>query len=106
MDIERRVPWREVEPLPDLNGTIEPLLKTVSILRDAWEDALCGASPEDVLAVRERRLRHHAIETGIIERLSVTTIRRLQTETLQVLQPWSGRPGPRALKQAVLTSPR
>ncbi len=77
MDIERRVPWREVEPLPDLNGTIEPLLKTVSILRDAWEDALCGASPEDVLAVRERRLRHHAIETGIIERLSVTTIRRL-----------------------------
>ncbi len=31
---------------------------------------------------------------------------RILTETLQVLQPWSGRPGPRALKQAVLTSPR
>jgi len=69
MDGERRVPWREVEPLPDLNGTLEPMLKTVSALRDAWEDALRVASPEDVLAARERRLRRHAIETGIIERL-------------------------------------
>jgi Fic family protein len=69
MDDERHVPWREVEPLPDLNGSLEPLLKTVSALRDAWADALRSASAEDVAAARERRLRRHAIETGIIERL-------------------------------------
>lgn len=69
MDDERRIPWREVKPLQDLNGTVEPLLKTVSALRAAWEDALHDASPEDVAAARERRLRRHAIETGIIERL-------------------------------------
>ena len=69
MDIERRVPWREVGPLPDLNGTIELLLKTVSTLRDAWEDALRDASAEEVIAARKRRLRRHAIETGVIERL-------------------------------------
>ncbi len=69
MDEERRIPWREVEPLPHVNGAIEPLLKTVSTLHDAWEDALLGASAEEVVAARERRLRRHAIETGIIERL-------------------------------------
>lgn len=31
---------------------------------------------------------------------------RILAETVQVLKPWSSRPGPRALKQAVLTSPR
>jgi hypothetical protein len=69
MDLEGRIPWREVEPLPHTNGTLEPLLKTVSTLHDAWEDALLGASAEEVAAARERRLRRHAIETGIIERL-------------------------------------
>jgi prophage maintenance system killer protein len=69
MDVEGRVPWREVEPLPNTNGTLEPLLKTVTTLHDAWEDALLSASVEEVVAARERRLRRHAIETGIIERL-------------------------------------
>jgi hypothetical protein len=69
MEDERRIPWREVEPLQKVNGTLEPLLKTVSALRAAWEDALRSASPEEVTAARERRLRRHAIETGIIERL-------------------------------------
>jgi Fic family protein len=69
MDNERRIPWREVEGLPDTNGTLEPLLKTVSALRDAWADALSFASAQEVTAARERRLRRHAIETGIIERL-------------------------------------
>ena len=30
---------------------------------------------------------------------------RVLAETVQVLKPWSGRPGPRALKQALLTNP-
>ena len=31
---------------------------------------------------------------------------RILTETVQILKPWSGRPGPRALRQAVLTNSR
>jgi len=31
---------------------------------------------------------------------------RILSETAQALKPWSGRPGPRALRQAVLTNPR
>jgi Fic family protein len=68
MDGER-IPWREVEPPPDVNGSLSQMLKTVDSLRSAWEEALQDASPEEQAEAQERRLRRHAIETGIIERL-------------------------------------
>jgi hypothetical protein len=69
MNDERRVPWREVTPVPDVNGTLAPLLKTVDSLRGAWEEWLKDATPEERGEAQQRRLRRHAIETGIIERL-------------------------------------
>src|SRR6266851_9402010 len=69
MNDERRVPWREIEPLPVVNGTLAPLLKTVDSLRSAWQEALAYASAEERADAQVRRLRRHAIETGIIERL-------------------------------------
>jgi Fic family protein len=61
--------WREVEPLPALNGSVEPVLATVDSLRTAWEGAVSRMSPEEFNEARQRNLRSHAIETGIIERL-------------------------------------
>src|SRR5258707_6021161 len=61
--------WRPIAPLPYINGALEPLLKTVDSLRSAWEDALQYYSPEELTEARNRRLRRHAVETGIIERL-------------------------------------
>jgi Fic family protein len=64
-----RIPWREVEPLPKINGAVEPVLATVDALRSAWEEALGRTSPDEFAEARQRSLRRHAIETGIIERL-------------------------------------
>ncbi len=64
-----RVRWRPITPLPQVNGTLEPILKTVDSLRSVWEDALQYYSPEELIEARNRRLRRHAVETGIIERL-------------------------------------
>lgn len=61
--------WQPIAPVPRVNGAIEPLLKTVDSLRSAWEDALQYYSPEELTEARNRRLRRHAVETGIIERL-------------------------------------
>jgi hypothetical protein len=66
---DQRVKWRPIAPLPHVNGTLEPLLKTVDSLRSAWEDALQYYSAEELTEARNRRLRRHAVETGIIERL-------------------------------------
>jgi hypothetical protein len=66
---DQRVPWHEIAPLPEVNGTLEPLIKTVDSLRSAWEDALQYYSTEELTEARNRRLRRHAVETGIIERL-------------------------------------
>src|ERR1022692_1641749 len=66
---EERIQWREVEPPPDINGSLGQMLKTVDSLRSAWEEALQDASPEEQAEAQQRRLRRHAIETGIIERL-------------------------------------
>jgi Fic family protein len=66
---DRRTPWRHIAPLPRLNGALEPMLNTVDSLRDAWGDALQYATPEELLEAQRRRLRRHAVETGIIERL-------------------------------------
>lgn len=68
MDIERQG-WRPVSPVPQVNGTLEPILKIADSLRVAWEDALASSSEEERAEARNRRLRRHAVETGIIERL-------------------------------------
>lgn len=62
-------PWREVEPLPKLNGAVSPVLLTVDSLRTAWERSVDQAPPAEFAEARQRSLRRHAIETGIIERL-------------------------------------
>jgi Fic family protein len=64
-----RLQWQPIAALPHLNGTLAPLLATVDTLRSAWEDALEDYSPEELAETRNRRLRRHAVETGIIERL-------------------------------------
>lgn len=61
--------WREVEPLPDVNGDTRNLLATVDTLRVAWEEHLNQVSREEFEETRRRTLRRHAIETGIIEQL-------------------------------------
>lgn len=63
------LPWRSVEPLPELNGDVASLLATIDDLRRVWDEALRLAAPEEVEEARKRSLRRHAIETGIIERL-------------------------------------
>ncbi|GAA2964063.1 Fic family protein [Microbacterium schleiferi] len=61
---------REVEPIPqDLTPETEASLRRVDALRIAWETSMANASREDLEARRDRSLRRHAIETGIIERL-------------------------------------
>lgn len=45
------------------------MLKTADSLRAAWEEALQYSSEEERAEARNRRLRRHAVETGIIERL-------------------------------------
>lgn len=63
------IPWGEVDPLPEVNGAVEPVLATVDALRTAWDNSLRRVSPEEFAEARRRSLRRHAIETGIIERL-------------------------------------
>jgi hypothetical protein len=41
---EQRVPWRFDNPLPQVNGSVEPLLRTVDSLRSAWADAMSTES--------------------------------------------------------------
>ncbi|KLL12828.1 hypothetical protein BL254_07600 [Protofrankia sp. BMG5.30] len=63
------IPWREVRPVPTVNGDLAQALATVDALQRAWQEAVATASHEDFTAARYRSLRRHAIETGIIERL-------------------------------------
>ncbi len=62
-------PWREVTPIERLNGEVEAHLDRVDTLRKAWEDAMRRGTREEFDSARQRSLRRHAIETGIIERL-------------------------------------
>lgn len=62
-------PWEEVEPLPPVNGDLESVLASVDTLRSAWIDALERPTPHELTEARQRSLRRHAIETGVIERL-------------------------------------
>jgi len=45
------------------------VLASVDTLRGAWEKAISHMTPEEFAEARQRSLRRHAIETGIIERL-------------------------------------
>ncbi|WP_214108839.1 hypothetical protein [Acrocarpospora catenulata] len=65
----RIVPWRRIEPLAPLNGEIATRLAGVDALQGAWKDVQARASVAEIEASLKRRLRKHAIETGIIERL-------------------------------------
>ena len=60
--------WEEVEPLPPLNGAVQPMLDSVKSLQAAWRQVVRSNDPAFQEA-RKRSLRRHAIETGIIERL-------------------------------------
>jgi prophage maintenance system killer protein len=62
------MPWSEVEPLPPLNGDIQPVLDSAKSLQRAWKSVV-SANDEAFQEARRRSLRRHAIETGIIERL-------------------------------------
>lgn len=63
------LPWRAVEPLPEINGDVTALLATIDDLKAIWEEAVASPDPEEFAEARRRSLRRHAIETGIIERL-------------------------------------
>jgi len=63
------LPWRSIEPLPELNGDVAALLATIDDLRQVWDETLTLATSSEVEEARKRSLRRHAIETGIIERL-------------------------------------
>ncbi|MEH1014267.1 Fic family protein [Micromonospora sp. CPCC 206060] len=63
------IPWRSVEPVPELNGDVAELLAAIDSLRRVWDENLAVATPDEVEQARKRSLRRHAIETGIIERL-------------------------------------
>jgi Fic family protein len=66
---QRRHPWLPVTAVPVVNGAVRPLLSTVDSLRSAWQEAVDLAVPQEREAAQRRRLRRHAVETGIIERL-------------------------------------
>jgi hypothetical protein len=62
-------PGREVTPPAELDGSLDQVLASVDTLRMAWEAFAASVSAEDFAEARQRSLRRHAIETGIIERL-------------------------------------
>jgi Fic family protein len=69
MTADRTDPWRPIDAVPDINGSVTPLLATVDSLRSAWKEAMSSSTTAEREAARDRRLRRHAVETGIIERL-------------------------------------
>ncbi len=62
------LPWVDVEPLPHVNGDVQSILASVASLKTAWETVVAH-NTESFHESRQRGLRRHAIETGIIERL-------------------------------------
>lgn len=67
--MSEELPWLRVEPLVAPNGDLSQVLASVDALQRAWQDVVSQASPEEFHEARQRSLRRHAIETGIIERL-------------------------------------
>ncbi len=61
--------WREVAPPPDsISEKVQTAVDRLDPLKHALEEA-ADADPEVFRETRQRTLRSHAIETGIIERL-------------------------------------
>lgn len=98
MSDEVRLRWAEVEPLGVINGELNNVLANVNTLREAWELSLAQASPAEFTEAWRRSLRHHAIETGIIERrypdLGITEALVVEgfTTEVQYLLPHRNRP--------------
>lgn len=64
------IPWRPVALAPAVvPEEIVTVLQSVDTLRLKWEIAIDQMTPEEFSEARQRSLRRHAIETGIIERL-------------------------------------
>ena len=63
------LPWHWVAAPVALNGDLAQVLALVDALQRAWQDVIKQASAEEFREARQRSLRRHAIETGIIERL-------------------------------------
>ncbi|MDQ1293089.1 MAG: hypothetical protein QG608_970 [Actinomycetota bacterium] len=66
--VDDATPWRDIQPAPEVNGDVSVLLGRIGDLRDLWEETHRAASPDQVAQVRERTLRRHAVETGILDR--------------------------------------
>ncbi|WP_088312624.1 Fic family protein [Kineosporia sp. R_H_3] len=62
-------PWWRVRPPAALNGDLAQVLASVDALQRAWADVVRDESSAEFRESRQRNLRRHAIETGIIERL-------------------------------------
>jgi Fic family protein len=66
----RRTEWEAVTPFPDeLSIETQRALRRVDAFRDRWREFMNDASEEEINDRRDRNLRRHAIETGIIEHL-------------------------------------
>lgn len=64
------ISWRPVTLAPAvIPEDVLQVLASVDTLRGAWERAIAQMTPEEFAEARQRSLRRHAIETGIIERL-------------------------------------
>lgn len=64
------IPWRPVTLAPAvIPDDVKVVLASVDVLRTAWETAIEQMTREEFAEGRQRSLRRHAIETGIIERL-------------------------------------
>jgi DNA-binding transcriptional ArsR family regulator/prophage maintenance system killer protein len=66
--VDDAIPWTDIQPAPEVGGDVSVLLGRVDDLRDLWEETHRAASPDQVDQVRERTLRRHAVETGILDR--------------------------------------
>lgn len=61
--------WQEIRALEPASDELDPVLASVDTLRRAWEEFISTVSDDEFAEARQRSLRRHAIETGIIERL-------------------------------------
>ncbi|MGL5817658.1 MAG: Fic family protein [Phycicoccus sp.] len=61
--------WAPTPPPDAINGDLEQVLAPVDTLRRAWEESIDRATGREFDEARQRSLRRHAIETGVIEQL-------------------------------------
>ena len=62
--------WQVITEFPaELSAETESALARTDSFRERWTEFIESASPEEATERRDRNLRRHAIETGIIEKL-------------------------------------